>query len=272
MTIILLAAVLPVLATGAGPEAGATVLTTPHVEYRMNEAAATRSPWIDANGWVILRKPQARYYYDASGAAAALSAAEAFAYSAEARIHTDAAGAGAFRGMLEFLRRLPDSDLPAVADIGVVDDGSDETGELMNLLTRHNLLYRIVTAPNEKLKINVRIGSNEYPKSEAEDPGFLAQKIRGALGDENRSLRIYGSEVVIGRLLGNGRTARVHLLNYSGRPVKGLRVRVSGEYRRQKLFTYSEPSSSVMDPVVASGATEFTIPSLPVYAVIDLSE
>lgn len=269
---LLLAAVLPALATGSAGEPGATALTTPHVEYRMNEAAATRSPCIDANGWVILRKPHAHYFYNAPGAAAALAAAEAFAYSADAQVQTDPAGTQIFGRVLEFLRGIPGATLPAVADIGVMDDGSDEAGELMKLLARHNLLYRIVSAPDKTLNVSVRIGSKGYPKSEAEDPALLAQKIRGDLGDQNRSFRIYGSEVVIVRLMADGNRARVHLLNYSGRPVRGLRVRVAGEYRHQNVFRYSKPSAGVLDPVVSDGATEFTIADLPLYAVVDLSK
>ena len=240
MTLLLVAAILPVLVTGDRGAVGAVTLTVPNVEYRVNEAAATRSPWIDANGWRILRAPDAEYYYDVPADAAALAAAEAFTYSAKARIHTDAAGAAAFSAMLQFLRRIPGRDLPAISDIGVIDDGSDETGELMNLLTRHNLLYRIVREPDPKLKVNVKIGSTEYRKEEAEDPSLLAQKVRGNLGDENRSLRIYGSEVVVGRLLANAHGARVQLLNYGRRRALGVRVRVRGEYKRQTLFSSSE--------------------------------
>jgi len=43
------------LAPGAAPPADAVKLNEPKVQYRNNEASATRSPWIDANGWRILR-------------------------------------------------------------------------------------------------------------------------------------------------------------------------------------------------------------------------
>jgi hypothetical protein len=272
MMLLFLAALLPALSTSDADRSGAVTLAVPRVEYRMNEAAATRSPWIDANGWRILRHPEARYYYDAPSTAAGLAAAEAFAYGANARIHTDAAGAGEFSQMLEFLRRIPERALPPQANIGVIDDGSDETGELMNLLSRRNLLYVIVRAPAPKLDVNVRIGSKEYPKEDAANPAALAQKIRARIGDEKRLLRIYGSEVVIARLLGDRANARVHLLNYSNRKVLGLRVRVLGEYRSQKLFASGDPWAAVADAVVKGGATEFTIPEMGTYAVIDLSQ
>lgn len=271
MMLLFFAALLPALSTSDADASGAAKLAVPRVEYRMNEAAATRSPWIDANGWRILRHPEARYYYDVPSTAAALAAAEAFAYGANARIHTDGAGAGEFSQMLEFLRSIPERTLPPRANIGVIDDGSDETGELMNLLSRRNLLYAILRAPDPKLDINVRIGSKEYPKEDASNPAALAQKIRTRLGDDKRLLRVYGSEVVIGRLLGDGTNARVHLLNYSNRKVLGLRVRVLGEHKAQKLFGSGNPAAAVVDSVVKGGATEFTVPEMGTYAVIDLA-
>jgi hypothetical protein len=267
---LLAAVVLPVLSASADAN-GAVKLATPGVEYRINEAGATSSPWIDANGWRILRQPDAQYFYDVPAKAAALAAAEAYAYSAKARIHTEPAGSSAFNAMLEFLRSIPERGLPAIADIGVVDDGSEQTGEVMNLLSRRNLLYRPLHAPDPNLKLNVKIGSKEYPASDAEDPFFLAQKIRGDLGDENRSLRVYGSEVVIARLFASGDDARVYLLNYGSRRVLGMRVRVTGEYRRQTVLSSPGGSRAATDVSVEGGATEFSLPSVATYTVIDLS-
>jgi hypothetical protein len=267
---LLLAALLPALSTGpADPEA--VSLPVPKVEYRINEASATRSPWIDANGWQLLRAPARRYYYDVPAASVALAAAEAFAYGAKANIHTDAEGVATFNRMLQFLREIPERDLPALANIGVIDDGSEDTGELMNLLSRRNLLYRILTAPDPHLDLNVRLGSKEYPKSDAADPSGLAQKIRAELTDEKRLLRVYGSEVVIARLMGAGDRVRIHLLNYANRPVTGLRVRVLGDYPDWQVAAYDKPGLKLEDFRSADGATEFTLPEMSTYAVIDLS-
>ena len=65
--------------------------------------------------------------------------------------------------MLAFLEALPAADLPAVADLAVVDDGSPVTGEVMNLLARRNLLFRSVKAPSARFRLNIAIGSREYP-------------------------------------------------------------------------------------------------------------
>lgn len=247
-----------------------TKLSGPKVQYRTNVATATAAPWIDANGWILLRHPEAQYQYDAAGQSAALAAAEAYAYNANAVIHTDANGLAPFNDMLAFLKELPSVDLPAVANIGVMDDGSSECGELMNLLSRRNLLYRIVRQPDSKLPINVTLGSKKYPKEAALNPDELAHQIRYELTDDRRAMRIYGSEVVIGRLTGNGSRARVHLLNYANRPVRGLRVRVVGSFSRAELRAFGAPADAVRDYATESGATEFTVPEMNSYAVIDL--
>ena len=39
-------------------------LPAPGVEYRMDVAAATSLPWVDANGWRFARDGSHAYYYD----------------------------------------------------------------------------------------------------------------------------------------------------------------------------------------------------------------
>jgi hypothetical protein len=255
---------LPRLLTAGGEPKDAIQLTTPRVQYRPNEASATRSPWIDANGWRILRAPDRTFVYRVEGDAAALAAAEAFAYGAQALIGADAAGTEAFGRMLEFLQRIPAAELNSVADIGVVDDGNDSTGELMNLLARQNLLYKVERAPDPKLRVNVGAGAK------AGDPNLLTHQIRAQLSDENRSLRVYGSEVVIARLMVNAKQARVYLLNYSNRPVRGLRVRVRGAFAKGEPRAFGVADARLEDWSPERDATEFTIPELNAFAVIDL--
>ena len=57
-----------------------------------------------------------------------------------------------------------------LANIGIVDDGSPEMAEVLNLLSRRNLLYRVVTAPDPKLDLNIRIGSEQYPRDAVKQP------------------------------------------------------------------------------------------------------
>jgi hypothetical protein len=93
--------------------------------------------------WRIIRAPGKPFFYQVTGDTAALATAEAFTYGTDALISTDASGSKAAESMLDFLRKIPEVDQVPVGDIGVVDDGSDAIGELMNLLSRMNLLYRI---------------------------------------------------------------------------------------------------------------------------------
>jgi hypothetical protein len=249
-----------------------TKLAEPGVQFRMNRASATRSPWITANGWEMLRSPEALFYYDVKGPGGALAAAEAFAYGARAVIATDQPGLEPLGHMLGFLRGLEQPELPQFADIGVIDDGSFETGELLTMLSRGNLLYRTVDAPDPRLKLNVQLGTPEYPTEQAAEPHVLAAKVRSHLTDEKRSLRIYGSAVVVARVVGDAGRLRVHLLNYAGaeRPVNGIRVRVLGRYPKQTIAIAGVEAPRLVDVRVSEEATEFTLPEMKVYAVVDL--
>jgi hypothetical protein len=254
------------------PPAGAVKLNPPRVQMRNNEASATRSPWVDANGWRFLRTPNQQFYYQVTGDAATLAAAESFAYGSDALISADAAGAQAFEKMMAFLRTIPDAkDLQPVADFGVIDDGTDQTGEVLNLLTRQNLLFKIEKAADKQFSVNVRVGSKDYPAEEASNPSFMAHKVRAQLGDDHRSIRLYGSEVVVSRYVTGGGRARIYLINYSNRPVRGLRVRVRGSFAKGEARLYNLADAKLEDWVQDGGATEFSIPELSTFAVIDLS-
>ena len=113
----------------------------------------------------------------------------------------------------------------------------------------------------------------EYPKAEAANPSVLAEKVRANLTDAKRSLRIYGSEVVIGRLLAQNGSARLYLINYQSghRAVEGIRVRVAGDYSKHSVSAYDAPGRSLMDYGMKTGAIEFTLPELKTYAVVDLT-
>lgn len=248
-------------------------LLVPRTAGRADVASATRRPWIDSNGWRFVRNPVGKFYYDLTekGAGrAALAAAEAYAYRADAILKIDPADVALTGKMLTFLRALPSTNLAPVADMGLIDDGSPVAGEVMNLLTRRNLLFKLITAPTPQFRVNIKLGSKEYPLTEAADPSAFAQKIRQQLGDENRSLRIYGTEVVVGRLTSDGARAQLHLLNYSGREVDSLRVRLRGKYSKGELRVFGMELNGLEDFVIADGATEFTIAKMGVYALIQL--
>jgi len=245
-------------------------LPSPGIAPRAGLASPTRSPWIVASGWRFTRHPGAKYVYDVPAGKAALAAAEAVAYGADAVLRIVPADVGILGGMLAFLEALPAVDLPTVSDVAIVDDGSSIAGEVMNLLARRNLLFQVVQAPSPRFPVNIRIGTPEYPREEAADPSGFALKIRGQLTDEQRTLRVYGSEVVICRLTADAGRARLHLVNYGGREIEGLRVRLRGIYGDGEAHVAGAGRLALQEQVVAAGATEFSVPRIATYAVIDL--
>jgi hypothetical protein len=247
-------------------------LPSPGITPRPGLASPTRSPWIVSNGWRFTRHPGAKYVYNVPAGKAALAAAEVFAYGADVVFKVVPADLADLGRMLTFLEALPPVDLPAVSDFAIVDDGSAIVGEVMNLLARRNLLFQVVQAPSTRYPINIRIGTPEYPREEAADPSAFAQKIRRQLTDEQRALRVYGSEVVICRLTAGAGRARLHLLNYGGREIEGLRIRLRGAYADGEAYVAGAGRLALEDRVVSGGATEFSVPRITTYAVIDLQE
>ena len=242
----------------------------PGVAPRAGVASPTRAPWIVANGWRMLRRPEARYVYMVPAGRGALAAAEAAAYRLDALIQIDPADLTAVAPILAFAAALPVDDLRPIADLAVVDDGTEATGEVMNLLARRNLLFAPVPAGSSAYPLTIAVGSPAYPLSDAADPSAFAQKVRGQLTDARRSLRIFGSEVVIGRLTGDGMRTRLQLVNYGGRDIEGLRVRVKGTFRSIEASMPGAETVAVTDVIVSDGATEFSIPRMGVYAFIEM--
>jgi hypothetical protein len=245
-------------------------LPSPGITTRPGLASPTRSPWIVANGWRFARHPDGKYVYDVPAGKAALAAAEAFAYGADAVLRIDPADVGALGRMLTFLEGLTAVDLPTVSDFAIVDDGSASTGEVMNLLARRNLLFQVVQTASPRFPVTIRIGTPEYPREEAADPSAFALKVRRQLTDEQRTLRVYGSEVVICRLTGDAGQARLHLINYGGREIEGLRIRLRGAYGDGAVLVAGAGRLPLQELVVANGATEFSVPRMVTYAAIDL--
>jgi hypothetical protein len=246
---------------------------TPAVNFRTSNASATREPWVDSNGWRFLRRPDGHFYYKAPGNAAALAAAEAFTYGVQADVQTDAAGQKPLAEMTRFIQSVKQTGaLPALFNFEYVDDGSPAAGEFMNLLVRTNLLFKVVQTPDANGGMTVALGSAEYPKTEGGNPKLLAEKVRAHVTDEKRLLRIYGSAVVIGRLVGSAAHTRLFILNYgaSHDHAEDIRVRVLGNFQQQRLAQFQTPGAKLLDYKTGSGATEFTLSDLPMFAVIDL--
>ena len=242
----------------------------PGVDRQVQVASATRSPYLVANGWRFIRNPSGKYRYSLPAGKAALAVAETFAYAADATLQLETMDLESAGKMLAFLRGLPAANLPGLADIAVIDDQHPLVGEVMNLLARRNLLFTAVSTSSPRFPINIRIGSKEYPEEEAANPSNFALKIRRQLTDDRRTVRIYGSETVLCRLTGDERRIRLHLLNYRGGKVDGLRIRLLGAFRKGQARGDQIGEIPLDNFTVSGGSTEFTIPAFNVYVVVDL--
>ncbi len=237
----------------------AVKIPPPGVRYRADVATASTTPWVDANGWRYARSAGKLHFIDASRGSAALAAAEAFVYGADAVIKIDPKQLEAYGKMLTFLRPLDRRPLPPLANIGVEDDGSALAGEAMNMLARRNLLFRIVRKPDPKLDVNVK------PGADARNPAVYAQTVRAQLTDEKGLVRVYGSDVVLASFTGEGQQARLFMLNYGSGRIEGLRVRVLGNWG-----SVAVAGSRIEDVERLPGAVEFSMPELETLAVVEL--
>ena len=240
----------------------ATRLPSPGVRYRMNEARASSAPWVDTNGARFARGLATTALVTAGEGKAALAAAEAHAFGVDALVAAGEKDWKPLADMRRFLSSLPPADLPVLANIGFLDDGTPAATENMKLMLRRNLLFQVVAKENPALDCNV--------KSKPGDPSAFAYEVRKKVSDEKRLLRLYGSEVVVARLSGDASRRRVALLNYGNRPVEGLRVRVLGAFPKVTVHAFNDKVEAT-DVVVEDGATEFSLPSVPVYSVVDLA-
>jgi len=237
-------------------------LPAPGVRYRMNEARASSAPWVDSNGARYSRGVSGKAIIAAGDGKAALAAAEAHAFGADVLVTAGPKDIAAFGAMRKFLATLPAGELPALANIGFLDDGGPDALENMNLLLRRNLLFRVVKSPDAKLDLTV--------KPKPGDPAAFAYEVRKNLTDNKRLLRLYGSEVVVARLTGDAGRRRVALLNYGPRPVEGVRIRVLGTWPKVAVHAFGEKVDAA-DVVTEAGATEFSLPRVTAYVVVELA-
>ena len=242
----------------------------PNIQMRMNEASATTVPWIDSNAWRFMRGVSKAFYAELPAGTAALAAAEAHAWGVDAVLQPSPEDRDRLNAMLDFLKRVEAPRMPVRANVGILDDKSDELPEVLNLMSRRNLPYKVVAAPDKKLDLNIQIGSAQYPRDAVKNPSDFAARVREKLTDEKRLVRLFNTYTVLVNLTGEGGKSRLYLVNYSKRPVKDVRVRVLGAYKDVKLAEASDASMAAKDILVAGGATEFTLPQIVTYAVVDL--
>jgi hypothetical protein len=173
--------------------------------------------------------------------------------------------------LLRFMLRLP-----PMANIGVVDDRSPRICEILNLLTRGNLLYRVVPAPDSRLDLTLQLGTTDFPTAAAGNPYEFAALVRAKLGDDKRLVRIYGTNTVIARLTGDRTRARLFLLSYAASRrqqrdnLQAMRVRVLGRYQPTLAAYGAEQDTALTDIRHPDTATEFWVPDFSVIAIIDL--
>lgn len=243
----------------------------PNIKMRMNEASATTVPWIDSNASRFMRGLHKAYYDNLPPGTAALAAAEAHAWNVDAILNATPEDSAELNKMLAFIRQVGDPNLPVRANIGIIDDKSAEMPEVLNLLSRRNLLYKVVSAPDPKLDLNIRIGSKQYPREAVTNPNDFAARVREQLTDDKRLIRLFNTYTVLVNLTGDTARSRLDLVNYSKRPAKDVRIRVLGRYKQVKLADATDASQTAKDIAVVDGATEFTVPLLARYAVVDLN-
>jgi hypothetical protein len=261
-----------------GAASGFVQVPAPGIRFIPNSSQATTAPWIDSNGWRFARGLRKAHYATLPDGAAALAAAEAFAFDVEAILNPSATDVEPLGAMLTFLKAQAQPALPALANIAVEDDGSAEMGEVLNLLTRRNLLYRVASANSRGADLTVRLGSRDFPRDLARNPHEFAARVRAKLGNDKRLVRIYGTSSVVARLTGDGRRARLYLLSYSGvtrpqgRGLQPVRVRLLGRYQPTRLAIDSGPANAQLEDVVHPGnATEFSLPQFATVAIVDLA-
>ena len=249
----------------------------PGIRFIPNRSQATAAPWIDSNGWRFQRGLRKAHYATLPEGAAALAAAEAFAFDVEAILNPSAADVDALGVMLTFLKAHAQPALPALANIGVVDDGSPQMGEILNLLTRRNLLYRVVSSNDRSLNLTVRLGSRDFPQALASNPHEFAARVRAKLGDDKRLVRLYGTSSVVARLTSDGQRTRLFLLSYSGpnrmqgRDLQPVRVRLLGRYQPTGVAVDNGPADAQLADIDHPGnATEFSVPPFATLAIVDL--
>ncbi len=258
--------------TGADAAAFQTV-PAPAVRNVPNVANATSDPWIESNGWRFQRGLREANYASVPAGSAGLAAAEAFTFGVDAILNPDPADMQELAGVLGFLKAQDRPRMPSLANIGIVDDGTPAMGEALNMLTRRNLLYRVVRQPDRRLDLTVELGTRDFPEDAAMNPSEFAARVRAKLGDDKRLVRLYGSTTAIVHLTGAGGRVRLYVLSYSrNRTQPGLRVRVLGRYQPAGVAAYGAASDVKLADVRHPGkTTEFSLPMFRTIAIADLT-
>lgn len=244
----------------------------PGVRNVPNEANATSDPWVDSNAWRFQRGLRKANYSNLPAGAAGLAAAEAFTFGMDAILNPATGDLDELGRVLRFLKTQEQPLMAPLANVGIIDDGTPVMGELMNMLTRRNLLYRIVAQPDRKLDVTVRLGTTDFPATAATNPSEFAARVRAKLGDDKRLVRLYGTTTAIVHLTGEAGRARLVVLSYSrNRTQAGLRIRLRGRYEPTAFAAYGTAADAKLADVEhPDKSTEFSLPVFSTIAIVDL--
>jgi len=76
--------------------------------------------------------------------------------------------------------------------------------------------------------------------------------------------------MAIVRATGDGTAARLYVLYYGDYPVRGLRLRVRGQFSSAAVHVFERPGAQAEELLSEGGFTELTIPETGPLAVVDL--
>jgi hypothetical protein len=217
----------------------------------------------------------------------ATAVAEAGAFGADLLLDLDAALLPAWAWARRYLDYYARRDVRAapMANVGVVTRDPAAWYEVLNLMARHNVPYRIVDsvdplrAAGLDLVILTEPGTDagELPAervlragNDAADPNGFALKVWNRLGRKRRLVDVWnGITVLVGLERGAGeRALRLEIVNYSAQPLP-VQVRVRGIYGRIESVTPERPRQSLPFEHL-DGYTEFVVPELRIGGTVVL--
>jgi hypothetical protein len=182
----------------------------------------------------------------------------------------------------------------AIASIGVVTDAPMAWFEVMNLLARHNLAFRILapkqlpTLEDPSLKMLLVLGdppAEQQPAlaaferkgglvrivSAPQDPNRLALDVRRQLGPDRRVIDVFnGITVIAAPYAGKDGSVLVTLVNYAHLPLP-VQLRVPGVFSAVHYESPEAKTTSVAHEH-RDGSTEFLLPSVRVSARVFLKK
>jgi hypothetical protein len=102
------------------------------------------------------------------------------------------------------------------------------------------------------------------------DPDTFANEVKRLLGPDLQPVRLWNGSAVLAHLAqspGSNQRA-LHLLNYGIDPVEELQVQVKGSCRKGEILSPDQSTPVPLKLSLKPGSTEFTIPSLGIYALV----